>query len=62
MPDTDNSQHDTSEFADAAKRSQEAGIAYESAAFENARDSTPPSIDEGDPATTDDGSGTSETD
>lgn len=56
------------DFKDVADKSTEAGIADESAAYEKAisksddtRDA-PPSIDEGDPKTTDDGSGTSETD
>ena len=62
MTDDNASEPDTSEFDDAAKRSQEAGIADESAAYENASNGAPASLDEGDPATTDDGSGTSETD
>ena len=58
---------DVEQFSDAAKRSQDAGIADESAAYDKAMKSepgkdAPPSIDEGDPKTTDDGSGTSETD
>jgi len=53
-----------SEFDAAADKSVEAGIADESAAYDKAMktEDAPPSIDEGDPRTTDDGSGTSETD
>ena len=55
------------EFDDVADKSVEAGIADESAAYDKAMKTepgkdAPPSIDEGDPRTTDDGSGTSETD
>ena len=55
------------EFDDAADQSLSAGIADESAAFDKAAKSEPgkdypPSLDEGDPETKDDGSGTSETD
>lgn len=59
MPDPN-----TSEFDDAADKSVEAGIADETAAYDKAMstEDAPPSIDEGDPKTTDDGSGTSETD
>ncbi len=63
MPDHDPSTPDPNGIEDAAKRSEDADIADETAAYENAlgRDA-PASIDEGDPATKDDGSGTSETD
>jgi len=52
---------------DIADKSIEAGIADEGAAYEQAISKTdtrdaPPSLDEGDPKTTNDGSGTSETD
>lgn len=54
MPDTS---------TDAAQRSQDAGIADETAAYATAAaKDAPPSIDEGDPKSKDDGSGTSETD
>ena len=63
MTDPNDDQSDTSEFSDAAKRSQDAGIADETAAYDRAIDKdAPASLDEGDPATKDDGSGTSETD
>ena len=63
MPDQDNAAPTPDAFQDAARRSQEAGIADESAAYDNAIEGgAPPSIDEGDPKTKDDGSGTSETD
>lgn len=53
---------DPAKFADIAAKSAAAGIADESAAYDRAADDAPPSMDEGDPATTDDRSGTSETD
>jgi hypothetical protein len=63
MPEQDTSTMNSSSFKDVAQRSQEAGIADESAAYENAIEKdAPASIDEGDPKTTNDGSGTSETD
>lgn len=63
MTDHKPSNPSTDGFKDAAERSQEAGIADESAAYENAGGtSAPPSINEGEPKSTDDGSGTSETD
>ena len=59
----DNDSADPTQAPDAARRSEDAGIADETAAFENsARKGAPPSIDEGDPRTKEDGSGTSETD
>ena len=62
MPDNETSTI-PDDFDDTAARSQEAGIADETAAFDSsATKAAPPSIDEGDPATKDDGSGTSETD
>ena len=52
-----------SDFKEAGQPSQAAGIADENASYANAGgENAPPSIDEGDPATTDDGSGTRETD
>lgn len=63
MSDQDTSATTHDGFKDVAQRSQEAGIADESAAYENAIEKdAPASLDEGDPKTTDDGSGTSETD
>lgn len=63
MPDQDTSATTPDSFKDAARRSQEAGVADESAGYENAIEKgAPASIDEGDPETTNDGSGTSETD
>ena len=58
---------DPNDFADAADKSTDAGIADETAAYDEIADvhpgaDHPPSLDEGDPETTDDGSGTSETD
>lgn len=63
----DENTSDASNSKDIADKSVEAGIADEGAAYEQAisksdtRDA-PPSLDEGDPKTTSDGSGTSETD
>lgn len=63
MPDHKPSEPGTSDFKEAAQRSEDAGIADESAAYDNAIEKDgPASIDEGDPATKNDGSGTSETD
>lgn len=63
MPDHEPSAPNPKDMEEAAKRSQDAGIADESAAYKSAIDrEAPASLDEGDPATKDDGSGTSETD
>lgn len=63
MPDHDPSTPDPNDNVDGARRSEDAGIADQSATYENAvGKDAPASIDEGDPATKDDGSGTSETD
>ena len=62
MPDQDSSAT-TSNSSNAARGSQEAGIADESAAYENAIEKdAPASFNEGDPKTTNDGNGTSEAD
>ena len=63
MPDQDTSATILGGFKDAAQRSQEAGVADESAAYETAVDTdAPASADEGDPKRTHDDPGTSETD
>jgi len=63
MSDHKPSEPKPSDFKETAQRSESAGIADESAAYANPQgNEAPPSIDEGDPATTDDGSGSSETD
>lgn len=63
MTDHKPSEPSPSGFKESAQRSEDAGIADESAAYENASDTpTAPSLDEGNPESTDDGSGTSETD
>ena len=63
MSDHNSSTPNPNGFEDAAKRGEDAGSADETVAYENAvRKDAPASIDEGDPATKDDGSGTSETD
>jgi hypothetical protein len=61
MSDHDISAATRDGFKDVAQRSQEAGIADESAAYENAVEKdAPASIDNGDLKTTDHASGTSE--
>jgi hypothetical protein len=62
MPDRDTSAAST-DTSKAAQLSKEAGIADESAAYENAIEKdAPASLDEGDPSKTSDDSLTSETD
>jgi hypothetical protein len=63
MPDEIATEPKDENFKDAAQRSQEAGIADESAAYELAQDDdAPASLDEGKPESGDDGTFTSETD
>ena len=63
MPDQDQEDTSLGGDADATRRSEEVGIAEETAAYaKSAKKDAPPSIHDGDPRTKDDGSGTSETD
>lgn len=63
MPDRRSSTPGPSDNKEAAQQGQGASIADEAAAYEIAVEKdAPSSIDEGDPATKNDGSGTSETD
>jgi hypothetical protein len=61
---TDGKQTDpsTADFKDTARKSAEAGIADESAAYEQAIEGDDDKVAEGNWKSTDDGSGTSETD
>lgn len=61
---TDGKQTDpgNADFKDTAKKSAEAGIADESAAYEQAIERDDDKVAEGEGKSTDDGSGTSETD
>ena len=63
MADNDENDTSPSSIEDATGRREKAGSADDTAAHaSSAREAAPPSIDEGDPRTKDDGSGTSETD
>jgi hypothetical protein len=62
MSDTNPTDPSAVDFKDAAKKSAEAGIADESAAYEQAIEGDDDEVAEGKWKSTDDGSGTSETD
>jgi hypothetical protein len=62
MTDSNPTDPSAANFKDTAKKSAEAGIADESAAYEQAVESDDDQVAEGKWKSTDDGSGTSETD
>lgn len=62
MTDTNPNNPSSADFGETAKKSAEAGIADESAAYEQAIEDDDDKVAEGKWKSTDDGSGTSETD